>query len=107
MESQFRRGILDACVLAVLERGESYGYQMVKDIRTFIDITESTLYPILKRLENAHMLTVFTQEHNGRLRKYYKITDEGRNHVTELLHEWEEVVKIYQYITKEREENNE
>lgn len=106
MEAQFRRGILDACVLAVLERGESYGYQMVKDIKTFIDITESTLYPILKRLENANMLTVFTQEHNGRLRKYYKITDEGRNHVTQLLNEWEEVVKIYQYITKEREERH-
>jgi PadR family transcriptional regulator PadR len=106
MESQFRRGILDACVLAVLERGESYGYQMVKDIKTFIDITESTLYPILKRLENANMLTVFTQEHNGRLRKYYKITDEGRSHITQLLNEWEEVVKIYQYITKEREERH-
>ena len=106
MESQFRRGILDACVLAVLERGESYGYQMVKDIKTFIDITESTLYPILKRLENANMLTVFTQEHNGRLRKYYKITDEGRSHITQLLNEWEEVVKIYQYITKERKERH-
>jgi PadR family transcriptional regulator PadR len=106
MEAQFRRGILDACVLAVLERGESYGYQMVKDIKTFIDITESTLYPILKRLENANMLTVFTQEHNGRLRKYYKITDEGRSHITQLLNEWEEVVKIYQYITKEREERH-
>ena len=106
MEAQFRRGILDACVLAVLERGESYGYQMVKDIKKFIDITESTLYPILKRLENANMLTVFTQEHNGRLRKYYKITDEGRSHITQLLNEWEEVVKIYQYITKEREERH-
>ena len=105
MESQFRRGILDACVLAVLEKGESYGYQMVKDINEFITITESTLYPILKRLENAQMLTVFTQEHNGRLRKYYKITGAGRDHITELMNEWEEVVKIYQYISKERENN--
>ena len=104
MESQFRRGILDACVLAVLEKGESYGYQMVKDINEFITITESTLYPILKRLENAQMLTVFSQEHNGRLRKYYKITDAGRDHITELMNEWEEVVKIYQYIAKEREQ---
>ena len=104
MESQFRRGILDACVLAVLEKGESYGYQMVKDINEFITITESTLYPILKRLENAQMLTVFTQEHNGRLRKYYKITGAGRDHITELMNEWEEVVKIYQYISKEREQ---
>lgn len=104
METQFRRGILDACVLAVLEKGESYGYQMVKDINEFLTITESTLYPILKRLEAAQMLTVFTQEHNGRLRKYYKITGAGRDHITELMNEWEEVVKIYQYIAKEREQ---
>lgn len=106
MESQFRRGILDACVLAVLEHGESYGYQMVKDISKFIPITESTLYPILKRLESGRMLTVFSQEHNGRLRKYYRITDEGRDHVTQLLKEWEEIVRIYQYISEEREKNN-
>ena len=104
MESQFRRGFLDACVLAVLERGESYGYQMVKDINEFLTITESTLYPILKRLEAAHMLEVFSREHNGRLRKYYKITGAGRDHITELMNEWEEVVKIYQYISKEREQ---
>ncbi len=107
MESQFRRGVLDACVLAVLEHGESYGYQMVKDISEFISITESTLYPILKRLENSQMLSVSSQEHNGRLRKYYSITDKGRDHITELLKEWEEVVKIYRYITKEREKANE
>jgi len=106
MESQFRRGILDACVLAVLERGESYGYQMVKDINEFIPITESTLYPILKRLEGSEMLTVFSQEHNGRLRKYYRITDKGRDHITQLLKEWEEIVRIYQYITEAREAEN-
>ena len=107
MESQFRRGVLDACVLAVLERGESYGYQMVKDISEFITITESTLYPILKRLEGGEMLTVFSQEHNGRLRKYYRITDRGRDHITELLKEWEEVVRIYRYITEERAKSDE
>lgn len=107
MESKFRRGVLDACVLAVLERGESYGYKMVTDINQFIPITESTLYPILKRLEGTSMLTVQSVEHNGRLRKYYSITDVGRNHVTELLKEWEEIVKVYQYIIKEREERNE
>ena len=104
MDAQFRRGILDACVLAVLEQGESYGYQMVKDIKEFIEITESTLYPILKRLENAKMLTVFKQEHNGRLRKYYRITEEGRNHITELMKEWEEIVKVFQFISKERKQ---
>lgn len=107
MDSQFRRGILDACVLAVLERGESYGYQLVKDISEFIEITESTLYPILKRLEQTQMLEVFTQEHNGRLRKYYRITGKGREKITDLLNEWSEIVKIYQFIVKEREDKNE
>lgn len=107
MDSQFRRGILDACVLAVLERGESYGYQLVKDISEFIEITESTLYPILKRLEQTQLLEVFTQEHNGRLRKYYRITDKGREKITDLLNEWSEIVKIYQFIVKEREDKNE
>ena len=96
-----------ACVLAVLEQGESYGYQMVKDINEFIEISESTLYPILKRLENAQMLTVFKQEHNGRLRKYYRITDAGRDHITELMNEWEEVVRVFQYISREREQSHE
>ena len=107
MEAQLRRGILDACVLAVLERGESYGYKLVTDINTFIEITESTLYPILKRLESSNMLTVRTMEYNGRLRKYYSITDNGRNRVTELLSEWEEIDKVYRYIIEERGENRE
>ena len=107
MDSQFRRGILDACVLAVLERGESYGYQLVKDISEFIEISESTLYPILKRLEQTNMLEVFTQEHNGRLRKYYRITPTGRNRITELLNEWAEIVKVYKLIVQERGESDE
>ena len=102
MESQLRRGILDACVLAVLEKGESYGYKMVTDISEFIDITESTLYPILKRLEQQAMLSVRTMEYNGRLRKYYSITDAGRDRITQLLQEWEEIVKVYRYIVEER-----
>ncbi|MDD6035624.1 MAG: PadR family transcriptional regulator [Lachnospiraceae bacterium] len=104
MESQFRRGILEVCVLAVLERGESYGYKLVMDISEFIPITESTLYPILKRLETSDMLAVNSQEHNGRLRKYYRITEQGREHLTELLEEWEEILKVYHFIMKERKE---
>lgn len=102
MDSQLRRGILDACVLAVLEKGESYGYQLIKDLNAFIDITESTLYPILKRLEQTNMLYVYTVEHNGRLRKYYRITDEGRSKIDSLLSEWEEIIKVYKFITEER-----
>lgn len=107
MDAQLRRGILDACVLAVLEKGESYGYQMITDINEFIPITESTLYPILKRLEAGRMVSVRSMEYNGRLRKYYSITDIGRTHVTELLGEWEELIKVYQYIVEERKIRNE
>lgn len=106
MDAQLRRGILDACVLAVLEKGESYGYKLVTDISEFIPITESTLYPILKRLETGGMVTVQSQEHNGRLRKYYRITDKGRDRVSELLQEWDEIIRVYLYIKKEREENH-
>ena len=107
MESQFRRGILDACVLAVLERGESYGYQLVKDISQFIEITESTLYPILRRLETAEMVSTHSVEHNGRLRKYYSITPKGSERITELMEDWKEIVMIYQYIEKERGKKDE
>lgn len=107
MDSQLRRGILEACVLAVLEKGESYGYQLVKDISAFIEITESTLYPILKRLEQTEMLIVYSKEYNGRLRKYYSITDKGREKITELLEDWQKIVEIYNFIVSERGENKE
>lgn len=106
MEQNFKRGILEACVLAVLDRGESYGYLLVKDISQFIIITESTLYPILKRLEASGQLSVESREHNGRLRKYYTITDSGRQRIDELLEEWKEIVKIYQFISEERSKSN-
>jgi len=107
MDSQFRRGILEACVLAVLERGESYGYQLVKDVNEFIEISESTMYPILRRLEQTQQLEVFSKEYNGRLRKYYRITPVGRQRITELLEEWAGIVKVYQFIVKEREGDHE
>lgn len=107
MDSQLRRGILEACVLAVLEKGESYGYQLVKDISAFIEITESTLYPILKRLEQTELLVVYSKEYNGRLRKYYSITDKGREKITELLEDWQKIVEIYIFIVEERKERSE
>ena len=100
MDIQLRRGVLDACVLTVLMRGESYGYRLVRDVSEIIEITESTLYPILKRLEAASMLTVRTAEHDGRLRKYYHITAAGHRRIEEFKTEWKEVISIYQFVTK-------
>ena len=101
MDTQLKRGLLDICVLAAIKTEDSYGYQIIKDMRPYMEISESTLYTILKRLETANMLTVRTAEHGGRLRKYYHITSEGQKRLEEFKNEWREVMKIYQFVTKE------
>ena len=101
MDAQLKRGFLEACVLALLRRGDSYGYQLVKDISPHIEISESTLYTILRRLEAQSLLTVYSVEHNGRLRKYYRITDAGARRVEESKREWEAVMRLYTFIVEE------
>ncbi len=101
MDTQLRRGILEVCVLKALSRGESYGYQIIKDISPYVQMSESTLYPILKRLEAAGALTSYSREHSGRLRKYYAITGSGRNRIDAFLQEWEDVKKAYDFIKGE------
>lgn len=96
-----KRGLLDVCVLAAIKDEESYGYKIIKDIKPYLDISESTLYPILRRLETAELLTVRSSEHNGRLRKYYRITNLGKRRIQEFKEEWKELLTIYQFVTKE------
>ena len=91
MDIQLKRGLLDVCVLAAIKNEDSYGYQIIKDIKPFVEISESTLYPILRRLEAACLLTVRNAEHNGRLRKYYHITDKGLARIEDFKKEWEEM----------------
>lgn len=98
MDAQLRRGILDVCVLRALADGDSYGYRIIKDISPYVTISESTLYPILKRLEGGGLLTAKSVEHNGRLRKYYSITPSGRERIAAFLSEWEELMRTYTYI---------
>ena len=101
MDIQLKRGLLDVCVLASIKSEDSYGYKIIKDMAPYIDMSESTLYTILKRLENARMLTVKTLEHNGRLRKYYHITSLGLKRIEEFKNEWSEVMSIYKFVVKE------
>ena len=103
MDIQLKRGLLEICVLTVLRRADSYGYQLVRDVSEIIPITESTLYPILKRLETAGMVTVRSAEHNGRLRKYYHITDSGRQKILSFLDEWKEVRRVCRAIESEQD----
>lgn len=103
MDIQLKKGLLEFCVLAVLNKSDSYGYQIIKDISTCIDISESTLYPILKRLETGSYLKTYSIEHNSRLRKYYQITDKGKDYINEFLNEWQQVMDIYYFIKGERD----
>lgn len=98
MNPQMKKGLLDICVLAVLSRGDSYGYKIIKDLSGYIKLSESTLYPILRRLEAAGCLSVYSVEHNSRLRKMYSLTDAGRNQILEFLAGWDEIQRIYQFI---------
>lgn len=102
MDIQLRRGLLEICVLTVLRREDSYGYQLVRDVSEIVPITESTLYPILKRLEAAGSVTTRSAEHNGRLRKYYHITDSGQERIVSFLEEWKEVMRVCRVIESEQ-----
>lgn len=100
MDAQLRRGLLEVCVLASLRKEESYGYKIISDVSPFIEISESTLYPILKRLEAAGYLTTRSKEYNGRLRKYYMITEAGKARITESLEDLDEFKRIYEYVKR-------
>lgn len=101
MDAQLKRGLLDACVLTVLNRGDSYGYRLVRDVGALIEVSESTLYPILKRLAAGGLVTVHAVEHNGRLRKYYRITEAGANRLRAFLTEWRAVARAVQRMEEE------
>ena len=103
MDIQLKRGLLDVCVLAAIKNKESYGYQIIKDMKPYIELSESTLYTILKRLETANMLTVRTAEHGGRLRKYYRITQAGMARIEEFKKDWKDILAIYRFVSKEDE----
>ena len=101
MDIQLKRGLLDVCVLAAIKDEDSYGYKIIKDMKPYIEMSESTLYTILKRLENQDMITVYTVEYNSRLRKYYHITDKGKDRLSDFIEDWREIMLIYKFVSKE------
>lgn len=102
MDAQLRRGLLDVCVLTAIKNEDSYGYKIIKDLKPVVVLSESTLYTILKRLEEAKMLTVRTTEFEGRLRKYYHITNLGFQRIEDFMQEWNELMKVYTFIAEEK-----
>ncbi len=102
MDAQLRRGVLDVCVLAAIKNEDSYGYKIIKDLKPVVELSESTLYTILKRLEEAKMLIVRSTEFEGRLRKYYHITPLGLSRIEEFKNEWKELMGVYSFIAEDR-----
>lgn len=107
MDVQLKRGILEIGVLAAMLREDTYGYKLIRDISPYIELSESTLYPILKRLEAAGNVSVYTAEHNGRLRKYYSISASGRQKIAEFLEDWGSIMKLYEFIKEEYQNDKE
>lgn len=107
MDAQIKRGLLDICVLAAIKYRDSYGYQIIKDMKPYMQISESTLYPILRRLEEGKLLSVYSIEHNGRLRKYYHIEKKGMKRLEEFTDEWKEIMSVYSFITRESDAEDE
>ena len=106
MDAQLKRGLLDVCVLSAIKNEDSYGYKIIKDVKPYIELSESTLYTILKRLETVNMLTVKTAIHDGRIRKYYRITKAGLDRIEEFKKEWAEVMSIYAFVAKGDTDND-
>ena len=102
MDVQLKKGLLEGCVLRSLRQSESYGYKIIQDIMPYVEVSESTLYPVLKRLESAGYVTTYTAEHNGRLRRYYMITDAGVKKIEEFKHNLHTIQRIVDYICNER-----
>ena len=103
MDVQMKRGLLDVCVLSAIKMndGISYGYQIIKDIKPYVEMSESTLYPILRRLETGSYLTSTSREHNGRLRKYYHLTPEGLRKIDSFAEDFREITSIYNFVSQE------
>ena len=95
MAFQLGSALMDACVLAVLNREDTYGYVLTQQVREIMDISESTLYPVLRRLQKDGCLETYDQSFQGRNRRYYKVTEKGKEKYEEYIKEWEEYkVKI-------------
>lgn len=95
---QLGSALLDACVLAVISKGDTYGYLLTQNIRNVIEVSESTLYPVLRRLQAEQMLVTYDSPYNGRNRRYYQITPKGREHLEFLQNDWGKFRAAVEYL---------
>ncbi|MBN2504192.1 MAG: PadR family transcriptional regulator [Bacilli bacterium] len=100
MDTQLKKGFLELLVLAALKYEDSYGYKIIQDLSQVVDIAESTMYPILKRLVQQKLVRTYNTEFNSRIRKYYSITETGAKRLNESQNEFRQLKKIYDYILR-------
>ncbi|MDD2575573.1 MAG: PadR family transcriptional regulator [Acholeplasmataceae bacterium] len=100
MNPQLKKGFLETLVLAAIKEEPSYGYKIIQDVSEVLEISESTLYPILKRLETQGFVTTYFEEHQSRLRKYYKITVNGLKEIDKARDDFNKIESIYRYIMR-------
>ena len=105
MDAQVKKGLLDVCVLACLFKGDSYGWQIIKDLGEVVEVSESTLYPVLRRLETGGLVETYEVAHNGRLRKYFKITRGGISRLREFEQEQADLMRVHEFIRESVIEN--
>ena len=107
MDIQVKKGLLEYCVLAQLKKQESYGYQIIKDVSAYIEISESTLYPILRRLEGEGSVETYNEQYNNRIRRYYRITPSGEARLQSFIEEQEQLLRIIHFISGKDEDHYE
>jgi len=90
MNFQVGAALLDACVLAILSREDAYGYVLTQNVKEILNVSESTLYPVLRRLQKENYLTAYDMPYDGRNRRYYQITDTGKEKLSEYSQQWDE-----------------
>ncbi|MBR2523143.1 MAG: PadR family transcriptional regulator [Clostridiales bacterium] len=95
MNTQFKKGVLDMCVLAVLSKGDSYGYDLAEELSSRIQIADGTVYPLLRKLASSGEVSTYLKESSGGPpRKYYSLTDKGRERLTNDIREWNEFTEL-------------
>lgn len=88
MVFQIGAALLEGCVLAALSRGDAYGYVLTQRVRQAVELSESTLYPVLRRLEREGSLSSYDQNYQGRNRRYYRITPQGLERYKAIRQQW-------------------
>lgn len=109
MNAQFKRGIVELCVLSELVQEDMYGYSIINNISNHLDVNENTIYPILRRLTKEEYFTTYLKESNaGAPRKYYKMTEKGFNYFLELRDSWDHFIGgVYVILNKGGKKNEE